>query len=184
MKIKNYTLGMTRESVLSYYELVIKKEERKAFLAVILIAFGSFIFLPIWVTRIFLEFMDGMSKYTYMFDIIIIQNLIILILALFSITNIYRCGKLFKSLHKNQNLNEALQYLKDTEEENPQFYIAYILTFCNYQYSYIMDDDKLVIVYHDNGIETYYTTYVYERLCNKDSENATLLVTEKGIQIK
>ena len=88
MQIKDYTLNITRESVASYYELKIKSEERSAFITIILITFGIFAAGPFLLTRMFLDLVD-LERYGSFMDIVIMESLVIVILALCLLNNTF-----------------------------------------------------------------------------------------------
>lgn len=183
MKITNVVLNMSKESGLSFYELKLKHEERSAIAMVMLITFAIFILFPCIIARMIFEMTDPMDSSVGLLEIAAVQSIIIVVLGICTTTNVYRCGKLFRLLHKNQDLKEALEYLHQLGNTDSRFEIAYILMFHHYQYSYLTEEDQLVVVYKDGDNEKYYTTYAFEKLWEKGCKNATLSVSEQGVQI-
>lgn len=182
MKIIGYELNITRESVASYYELKIRHEERQAFVMIGLVTFAIFFALPILLTRIILD-LGNPGKYGLMMDALIIESLVIAALALLLTSNAYRAGKLFKRLRKNKNLEKMLQYVHDTDQDNAPIHTAWILHFKQYMDAYITEDEKLVILYQDDGRQEIYETYDYVRLCKNDAQNTCLCVNADKIRI-
>lgn len=183
MKISDYILGINRSDIAAYYELRAKNEERKAHVTITLIMFAIFYVVPFMLTRTTFELLGATDESTCLLDIIIIQSLMIVMLAIGLTTNAYRCGKLFRTLRKNDNLGDMLKYISELEEDSPQIRVAYILHFQQYLYSYITDDKTLVIVYSNDGNRAYYKTHDYEMLCNSDCQNITLLLDINGIHL-
>lgn len=182
MQIKNYTLNITRESVASYYELKIKSEERSAFVTIILITFGIFAAGPFLLTRMLLDLVD-LEQYGSFMDIVIIESLVIVILALCLLNNAYRAGKLYKRLKKHETLDEMIQYVHDANKDDAMTYIAWILHFKQYDHSYMTKDGELVISYWDGMEQRFYSTYDVKRLCDPDCENAILYIDTAGVRL-
>lgn len=182
MKIVNYVLNMTRETVAVYYEFKVKSEERKAFVTLILITFGIFIIGPLFFAGMIMDII-GQNEFGPFLYITITQSLIIVILALCLTDNAYRAGKLFRLLKKNKNFADMLRYLIDLDCNDTLIRTTYILYFNEYLYSYIAEDKQLVIVYKANGKECSHSIYDYEMMCSEGCEEAVLHLDIDGIRL-
>lgn len=179
MQIKDYILNITKESVASYYELKVKSEERGAFITIILVTFGIFTVGPFLLTRMLLDLVD-LEQYGSFMDIVIMESLVIVILALCLLNNAYRAGKLYKRLKKHESLDEMIQYVHNLNKDDAMIYIAWILHFKQYDHSYMTKDGELVISYWDGMEQRFYSTYDMKRLCDPDCENAILYIDTEG----
>lgn len=183
MKITDYVLNITREDVATYYELKLKKEERKINITLILIITAIFVTGPFLVTRILIDIGNSATDFGWFMDILIIQNLIIILLTFHFVSDLYATRQLCKLLSKYKNLSDMVQYVNALGKDNAWIHIAFILHFKQYLYSYVTDNGLLVIAYRQDENECYYTTCEYKRLCDENCQNAVLNLNNTGIYL-
>lgn len=184
MKITNFVSNISRTDVVAHYELEVKHEERKAFAIEGIVIFVIFALLPFMVVRAISDFLYVTNEFKWTFDILIMQSLIIIILIICLTTNTYRCGKLWRTLQKADNLHDIVTYINRFEEVSTSMRVAYILQYNQYSYAYLTNNKELIIIYNDNEEkQKYFRTYDYDILYDNASDNVTLMLDADGIHL-